>query len=129
MAKTFTLSVAVFLFASTGNATRAENLLLNSSFKIATNRVSPDDWDLHHAAALEFQDLHDQYNLEDTQGPIAGARVLKITNSLSGFPFLYLLSPGTYVDPAGRRLRVLGVCESGPVREHRGFDPVHESYG
>src|ERR1700733_1527778 len=92
MVKMLTLSVAAFLFASAGNAARAENLLLNSSFKIAANQVTPDDWDLHHAAALEFQDLHNQYNLDDTQEPVAGARVLKITNSLSGFPFLYLLS-------------------------------------
>jgi hypothetical protein len=92
MVKIFTLSAAAFFFATTGNAARAENLLLNSSFKAAANQVTPDDWDLHHAAALQFQDLHNQYNLDDTQGPVAGARVLKITNSLSGFPFLYLLS-------------------------------------
>ena len=76
-----------------GNSGLAHNLLLNSSFSIATNLVTPDDWDLHHAAALEFKDLYNQYNIDDSEpGPITGARVLKITNSERGFFYLYLLS-------------------------------------
>jgi hypothetical protein len=68
------------------------NLLLNSSFELSSNRATPDYWDLHHAAALKFRDLHAQYNLDPQPGPIAAARVLKITNSETGFPFVYLLS-------------------------------------
>jgi hypothetical protein len=86
------VTAAILIFAGAVTA-GAENLLLNSSFKLTTNQVTPDDWDLHHAAALQFHDLHAQYNYDDSQpGPVAGARVLKITNSLSGFPYLYLLS-------------------------------------
>lgn len=78
---------------SAGPAVRAENLLLNSSFNLATNRTIPDYWGLHHAAALQFRDLYSQYGLVDApQGPVSGARVLKITNSDAGFPYLYLLS-------------------------------------
>jgi hypothetical protein len=78
---------------STGAAVRAENLLLNSSFNLATNRTIPDYWGLHHAAALQFRELYSQYGLVATpQGPVSGARVLKITNSDTGFPYLYLLS-------------------------------------
>ena len=69
------------------------NLLLNSSFELSSNHATPDYWDLHHAAAVTFRNLHAQYNLvEAASGPVAGARVLKIANSESGFPFLYLLS-------------------------------------
>jgi len=76
-----------------GNASLAENLLLNSSFNTATNHATPDDWDLLHAAALEFKDLYNQYNLDDSQpGPVAAARVLKITNSEREFFHLYLMS-------------------------------------
>jgi hypothetical protein len=71
----------------------ADNLLRNSSFELATNHTTPDYWDLHHVAALHFRDLYSQYNLiDDPSAPIAGVRVLRITNSESGFPFLYLLS-------------------------------------
>jgi hypothetical protein len=71
----------------------AENLLRNSSFQLAANRTTPDYWDLHHAAAFQFRDLYTQYNLVDAlQPPVPGVRVLKITNSDSGFPYLYLLS-------------------------------------
>ncbi|MGD0492616.1 MAG: hypothetical protein ABSC32_13800 [Steroidobacteraceae bacterium] len=96
-------AIVVTLAASSAPA---ENLLLNSSFRLATNQATPDDWDLHHAAAIEFKNLHTQYNLmDDAQGPIYGARVLRITNSAEGFPYLYLLSrqrdsklpAGTYV--------------------------------
>jgi len=77
----------------TENAALAENLLLNSSFKASTNNATPDDWDLLHAAALEFKDLYNQYSLDDSQaGPVAAARVLKITNSEREFFHLYLLS-------------------------------------
>ncbi len=71
----------------------AGNLLLNSSFTLASNGVTPDYWDLHHAAALRFRNLYEQYNLVDTPAaPVAGARVLKIVNSEAEFPYVYLLS-------------------------------------
>jgi hypothetical protein len=81
----------------------AENLLRNSSFELATNQTTPDYWDLHHAAALRFRDLYAQYNLvDDPSAPVAGVRVLRITNSESDFPFLYLLSKRLdTVPPAG----------------------------
>src|SRR5579863_4146898 len=87
-----TAAAAALCTVAAGSAI-PENLLRNSSFKLAANGSTPDYWDLHHAAALQFRDLHAQYNLVDTpRGPVPGARVLRITNSESGFPFLYLLS-------------------------------------
>jgi len=86
-------AIAAVSFAWIAKSAIAENLLANSSFKLTTNLTTPDYWDLHHAAALRFRELFTQYNLEDTpQGPVSGDRVLKITNSDNGFPFLYLLS-------------------------------------
>jgi len=85
--------VAAVLFIPLAQSAGAENLLLNSSFKLATNQVTPDYWDLHHAAALRFRNLYSQYNLVDNiSAPVSGARVLRITNSETGFPFVYLLS-------------------------------------
>ncbi len=84
---------AVLLWSGAPESTRAENLLRNSSFELSTNHTTPDYWDLHHVAALRFRDLYTQYNLiDDPAAPVAGVRVLRITNSESGFPFLYLLS-------------------------------------
>lgn len=86
-------AAAVLLCAVVCESGLAENLLPNSSFELATNHATPDYWDLHHAAALRFRDLYSQYNLiDDPSAPIAGVRVLKITNSESDFPYLYLLS-------------------------------------
>ena len=91
--RTMITAVMAISYVSAGPAVRAENLLLNSSFNLATNHTIPDYWGLHHAAALQFRDLYSQYGLVDTpQGPVSGARVLKITNSDTGFPYLYLLS-------------------------------------
>jgi hypothetical protein len=88
----FSAAAAAVLTWAAGSSVSG-NLLLNSSFRLATNQATPDYWDLHHAAAIEFRNLHDQYNLvDDAQGPIPGARVLRITNSEEGFPYLYLLS-------------------------------------
>jgi hypothetical protein len=84
---------AMLLCSVTAGSAIADNLLRNSSFELATNHATPDYWDLHHAAALRFRNLYSQYNLiDDPSVPIAGVRVLRITNSESGFPFLYLLS-------------------------------------
>jgi hypothetical protein len=89
----YALAAAALICALEACPAMGENLLRNSSFKLATNQVTPDYWDLHHAAAVRFRDLHTQYNLVDApQGPVSGARVLKITNSERGFPYLYLLS-------------------------------------
>ena len=86
-------ATAILMCFVTTKSVIAENLLRNSSFQLATNRTTPDYWDLHHVAAFQFRDLYTQYNLVDTpQPPVPGVRVLKITNSDSGFPYLYLLS-------------------------------------
>jgi hypothetical protein len=91
--RTMITAAMAISYLSAGPAVRAENLLLNSSFNLATNHAIPDYWGLHHAAALQFRDLYSQYGLVDTpRGPVSGARVLKITNSDTGFPYLYLLS-------------------------------------
>jgi hypothetical protein len=88
-----TMGVAAVLFTLAAESALSENLLPNSSFKLTTNQTTPDYWDLHHAAALRFRNLHAQYNLvESSAGPVFGARVLRITNSESDFPFVYLLS-------------------------------------
>jgi hypothetical protein len=84
------IAAAVCMLA--GSSSESANLLLNSSFRLAANGATPDFWDLHHAAALRFRNLHDQYNLTTDRGPVSGARVLRIINSESDFPYLYLLS-------------------------------------
>ena len=87
------VATTILLCFAVAKSPVAENLLRNSSFELATNQTTPDYWDLHHAAALRFRDLYAQYNLvNDPSAPVAGVRVLRITNSESGFPFLYLLS-------------------------------------
>ena len=95
-------AASVMLFCSvTSESAMAANLLRNSSFELATNHDTPDYWDLHHVAALRFRDLYTQYNLvDDPSAPVAGVRVLRITNSESGFPFLYLLSKRLDTAPA-----------------------------
>ena len=86
-------ATTILLCFAVGKSPIAENLLRNSSFELATNQTTPDYWDLHHVAALRFRDLYAQYNLvDDPSAPVAGVRVLRITNSESGFPFVYLLS-------------------------------------
>jgi Glycosyl hydrolases family 2, TIM barrel domain len=86
-------AATILMCFAVAKSPNAENLLRNSSFELATNRTTPDYWDLHHAAALRFRDLYAQYNLvDDPSAPVAGVRVLRITNSESDFPFLYLLS-------------------------------------
>ena len=94
---------AMLLCSVISDAVLAENFLRNSSFELATNHATPDYWDLHHAAALRFRDLYTQYNLiDDPSAPIAGVRVLRITNSESDFPYLYLLSKSLdTASPAG----------------------------
>lgn len=68
------------------------NLLRNSSFQQQTNYMLPDYWDLHHAAALTFDNLHDHYGIDDnTPSPIAGTKVLRLTNSESSFSHLNIM--------------------------------------
>jgi hypothetical protein len=68
------------------------NLLRNSSFQQQTNALLPDYWDLHHSAALTFDNLHAQYGIDDTTpSPVAGTKVLKVTNSDSHFPHLNVM--------------------------------------
>jgi hypothetical protein len=82
------------------------NLLRNATFQKQTNKGLPDYWDLHHAAAMTFKDLYDQYGIDETMAsPVAGAKVLKIVNSESAFLHLMLwptgfdspLPPGEYI--------------------------------
>jgi len=62
------------------------NVLRNSSFQQQTNYRLPDFWDLHHAAALTFDNLHDHYGIDDNiSSPMAGTKVLRLTNSESNF--------------------------------------------
>jgi len=81
------------------------NLLRNSTFQKQTNKGLPDYWDLHHAAAMTFKNLYDQYGIDETTAsPVAGAKVLKVVNSEAGFLHLMLwptsfdspLPPGEY---------------------------------
>ena len=68
------------------------NLLRNSSFQQQTNYRLPDFWDLHHAAALTFANLHDHYGIDDNaSSPIAGTKVLRLTNSESSFSHLNVM--------------------------------------
>lgn len=69
-----------------------ENLLRNASFLQATNRPIPDHWDLHHAAALAFRDLHKQYYLSDREAsPVPGTKALVIVNGEQNFYHAILL--------------------------------------
>lgn len=68
------------------------NLFRNATFQQATNPPLPDYWDLHHAAALKFKDLHQQYGLDaKVPPPIDGAGVLKIVNSEDDFRYAILM--------------------------------------
>lgn len=68
------------------------NLLRNSSFQQQTNHLLPDFWDLHHAAALTFDNLHDHYGIDDNvSSPIAGTGVLRLANSESSFSHLNVM--------------------------------------
>jgi hypothetical protein len=68
------------------------NLLRNASFRQRTNPPIPDFWDLHHAAALTFKNLYDQYGVEEKiESPVAGTKVLKITNSEDDFSHLMFM--------------------------------------
>lgn len=71
---------------------KGRNLLRNAAFRQSTNPPLPDYWDLHHAAALEFKDLHTQYGLDTTiPPPIEGVDVLKIVNSEDNFRYVILM--------------------------------------
>ncbi len=68
------------------------NLLRNATFNQRTNPPIPDYWDLHHAAALVFPDLHQQYYVdENIDPPVDGASVIKIVNSREDFSHVILL--------------------------------------
>jgi hypothetical protein len=71
---------------------RVGNLLRNASFLQSTNRPIPDYWDLHHAAATRFKDLHRQYFISaKVASPVAGTRTLVVRNSEEGFYHAALL--------------------------------------
>lgn len=82
---------------------KGRNLLRNTAFRQATNPPLPDYWDLHHAAALEFRDLHTQYGLDEkVSPPIEGIGVLKIINSKDDFRYVILMPTKIEGDlPAG----------------------------
>ena len=71
----------------------AENLLSNSTFQTSTNGTVPDYWDLDHPAQMRFPHFFQQFGLDPgTSAPVPKSHALKIINSESDFPFLYLLS-------------------------------------
>lgn len=73
-------------------AGRGGNLLRNASFLQSTNRPIPDYWDLHHAAATTFKELHRQYFISaKVVSPVAGTKALVIANSEKGFHHAILL--------------------------------------
>jgi hypothetical protein len=68
------------------------NLLRNSTFQQRANHSIPDYWDLHHAAALTFMNLHEQYGIDDnTKSPLSDTKVLRIQNSEDHFFHLMLM--------------------------------------
>ena len=79
--------------ATTSLSLEGRNLLRNATFQQTTNPPLPDYWDLHHAAAVTFKDLHSHYGVDTSvSGPLPGVGVLKIVNSEVNFPYL-ILSP------------------------------------
>jgi len=102
----YIFAIALVLCYPAARPALSQNILQNSTFRIATNGSTPDFWDLHHAAALRFRSLYQQFGLDNSQtSPISNASVLRVVNSESNFPFLYLMSysshptlaAGTYV--------------------------------
>lgn len=70
----------------------SRNLLRNSTFQQRTNHPIPDYWDLHHAAARKFKNLHDQYGIdENIASPVIDANVLKLINEDDAFDHLILI--------------------------------------
>lgn len=68
------------------------NLLRNATFRQSTNPPLPDYWDLHHAAALTFKDLHRHYGIDtQTPAPLPGVGVLRIVNSADDFRYVILM--------------------------------------
>lgn len=79
--------------ATTSVSHIGRNLLRNATFQQTTNPPLPDYWDINHAAALAFRDLHGHYGVDtDVSGPFPGVGVLKLVNSAADFPYL-ILSP------------------------------------
>jgi hypothetical protein len=87
------ISIGLFACASllavletSGSVIEGKNLLRNASFLQSTNRSIPDYWDLHHAAAVAFRDLHNQYFISDTvASPVAHTKTLVIVNNVKDF--------------------------------------------
>lgn len=68
------------------------NLLRNATFLQSTSPPLPDYWDLHHAAAVTFKDLHSHYGIDSSvTGPLPGVGVLKIVNSEDDFRYVILM--------------------------------------
>lgn len=119
------------------------NLLRNAAFRQRTNPPIPDFWDLHHVAALTFKNLHDQYGVDESiDSPVAGTRVLKITNSEDNFSHLMLmprkqfarLAAGYHTfsvylksDGGGTEFRVTPAFGSGDPTVHR-LSPTWRRY-
>ena len=78
--------------ASTSLTPVGRNLLKNATFQQRTNSLLPDYWDLHHAAAVTFKDLHKHYGVDlSITPPFPGVDVLKIVNSEANFRFVILM--------------------------------------
>jgi len=79
-------------FATGGSVTKGKNLFRNASFLQSTNQPIPDYWDLHHAAAVTFKDLHNQYLIANAvPSPVAHTKTLKIVNNAKEFYHAILL--------------------------------------
>lgn len=78
------------------------NLLRNATFRQSTNPPLPDYWDLHHAAALTFKDLHRHYGIDTkTPAPLPGVGVLRIVNSADDFRYVILMPSRIVADIPG----------------------------
>ena len=72
--------------ATDRSVTATTNLFRNASFLQSTNKPIPDYWDLHHAAAVTFKNLHDQYFISGkAASPVANTKTLVIINSEYNF--------------------------------------------
>lgn len=78
------------------------NLLRNVTFQQCSNPSIPDYWDLHHAAALKFRNLHTQYYVDhNVPPPVGGTDVLRIQNSEEDFRHLMLIPRKLFMDLPG----------------------------
>jgi len=88
----FTCNSMAAAFVNPGSGIEHKNLLRNASFMQSTNQSIPDYWDLNHAAAVTFRDLHHQYFISDTvASPVPQTKTLVIVNNVKDFYHVMLL--------------------------------------